>query len=71
MGRSITVYECTTGEGGRAFQGIRYLSRLGDDVTNWAICEPAAIDVIDAEQLRRDDPDLSRAIELFGLVVLS
>lgn len=63
------VYECTTAEGDRAFQGVRYLSRLGDDVTNWAICEPAAIDFLDAEQLRLDDPDLSRAIELFGLVV--
>jgi hypothetical protein len=64
------VYECTTANGDRAFQGIRYLSRLGDDLTNWAICEPAAIEVIDAEPPRRDDPDLATAIELFGLVLL-
>jgi hypothetical protein len=45
------------------------ISRLGDDLTNWAICEPAAIEVLDAEELRRDDPDLATAIELFGLVL--
>lgn len=63
------VYECTTEDGDRAFQGIRYLSRLGDNLTNWAICEPAVIEVVDAEPLRRDDPDLVKALELFGLVL--
>lgn len=64
------VYECTSAEGERAFQGIRYLSRLGDDIHNWAICEPAAIETLGVEKLNADDPDLTRAIELFGLVLL-
>jgi hypothetical protein len=63
------VYERATEDGNRAFHGIRYLARLGDDLTNWAICEPAAIDLLGAEELSRDDPDLAAAIELFGLVL--
>jgi hypothetical protein len=63
------VYECTAADGSRAFQGIHYLSRLGDDIGNWAICEPALIEALDREDLRRDDPDLTRALELFGLLL--
>lgn len=63
------VYECTTDDGARAFEGIHYLSRLGDDLDNWAIYEPASVEVIDVEELRGDDPDLLAALELFGLVL--
>lgn len=62
--------ECTTAEGGRAFQGIRYLSRLGDDIHNWAICEPATIETLSVEKLIPSDPDLKHAMELFSLVLL-
>ena len=64
---SRRVYECTTLNGERAFEGIHYLSLLGDDIHNWAICEPGTIDVQGVEELRADDPDLARAFELFGL----
>ena len=64
------VYTCTTADGSRAFQSIHYLSRLGDDIGNWAICEPALIDALDSEDLRRDDPDLTQALELFGLLLV-
>jgi hypothetical protein len=61
------VYECTDTDGERAFQGISYLSRLGDDIRNWAVCEPAELDTGDAIQLERDDPDLTEALALHGL----
>ena len=34
---SRLVYECSDESGERAYAGIRYLSRLGDDIHNWAI----------------------------------
>ena len=34
------VYEQTTPRGTRAFDGISYLSRLGDEFRNWALFEP-------------------------------
>lgn len=61
------IYEYTTTNGERAFQGIRYLSRLGDDIENWAIYEPAKIDLIEVKGIRLDDPDFRQAMELFGL----
>lgn len=65
------VYECAMEDGARAFQGIHYLSRLGDDIENWAICEPATVDTIEIRGLRLDDPDLQRAVELFRLEILA
>lgn len=68
------VYEKTTPEGERAFAGITYLSRLGDEFRNWAVFEPG-----DPEEARRvpadptvsgissEDPELRRALELLGL----
>jgi hypothetical protein len=50
--------------------GIRYLSRLGDDGVNWAIQEPAELPAGASEDVRRDDPDLRAALELFGLVLV-
>lgn len=61
------VYECTEEQGDRSFQGIGYLSRLGDDIRNWAIFEPAQIEVLDRPELDRDDPDLNEALALHGL----
>jgi hypothetical protein len=63
------VYECTDQQGGRAFQGIGYLSRLGDDIGNWAIFEPAEIDVISSLDLVRGDRDLDEALSLLGLTL--
>jgi hypothetical protein len=64
------VYACNIADGSRAFQGIHYLSRLGDDIGNWAICEPAVIEALDSGDLRRDDPDLIQALDLFGLLLV-
>lgn len=65
------IYECITTGGKRAFQGIRYLSRLGDDIDNWAICEPATIGRIEAAEIHVDDPDLRRAVALLRLEILN
>lgn len=65
------IYECMTTSGERAFQGIRYLSRLGDDIENWAICEPATIERIEAAEIHVGDPDLSRAVALLRLKILN
>ena len=45
------VYECSHPDGERAYAGIRYASRLGDEVYNWAICEPA--DLVNTSPARR------------------
>ncbi len=57
-----------------AFAGIRYRSRLGDDVLNWAIFEPAP----DAASpfvttmstvIEADDADLRAALGLLGIAL--
>jgi hypothetical protein len=69
------VYEQTGPSGRRAFDGISYLSRLGDEFRNWALFEPPT----EAEARRiaantavssiaADDPDLGRALAIHGLV---
>jgi hypothetical protein len=57
-----------------SFAGLRYGSRLGDDVVNWAIFEPAAVGVSPlvaptSTAIRVDDPGLRAALELLGLTL--
>lgn len=57
-----------------AFAGIRYRSRLGDDVLNWAIFEPGPdgrSPLVDASSapIEVDDPDLQAALRLLGLTL--
>ena len=47
--------------------GIRYLSRHGHDIENWALFEPFQINVKEHQTIRRDDPDLQRALQLHTL----
>jgi hypothetical protein len=58
-----------TDQGQSAYAGIRYGSRLGDELTNWAIFEPN--EPIDREQqeIEPDDPDLVRVLEDYGLTL--
>lgn len=51
------------------FAGIRYGSRLGDELDNWAIFElqPTNIHAVAAHQLDPDDPDLVQALELLDI----
>jgi hypothetical protein len=57
-----------------SFAGIRYRSRLGDDVANWAIFEPAPAAVsplmtTTSAAIQAEDPDLRAALELLGLAL--
>jgi hypothetical protein len=54
-----------------AFAGIRYLSRLGDELTNWGIFEGSEPDEIveDDEAIEPDDPDLVSALETLNLTL--
>ena len=70
------VYE-QSGASGRAFDGISYISRLGDEFRNWAIfqraTEPeasaAARDVV-VSVISPDDADLHRALAIHGIVLV-
>lgn len=65
LGRQL--YNLSAGSGPR-FAGISYLSRLGDDLTNWAIFEQAAtIDPVLVERISPSDPDLIAVMEQFDL----
>jgi RES domain-containing protein len=65
---SRLVFECATGTGAQQFAGISYRSRLGDEITNWAIFEPSAGEapLTDAASgtIDPDDPDFQAALEL-------
>jgi hypothetical protein len=61
------VFEHGSDEHGRPLAGIRYASRLGDDLENWAIFE--GFDPTDqrVEEISADDPELRAALETLGL----
>lgn len=70
------VYEQTAPSSQRAFDGVSYLSRLGDEFRNWAIFEAAAEEETRAvardstiSSILTDDPDLRRALEIHGIVL--
>jgi uncharacterized protein (TIGR03382 family) len=64
------VFERTTAGDGAAFAGIRYGSRLGDNLTNWAIFEPNEPHVIESgNEIDPEDPDLRATLEAYGLVL--
>jgi hypothetical protein len=58
-----------TDQGQPAYAGIRYGSRLGDELTNWAIFEPNQ--PVDCEQteIEPDDPDLVQVLKDYGLAL--
>jgi hypothetical protein len=60
------VSEFVYGEG---FDGIRYLSKYGHDIENWALFEPAELTSIVREPIPPNDPDLMEALRIFGLTV--
>jgi hypothetical protein len=54
---------------GRGFDGIRYLSKYGQEIVNWALFEPAPLTQIVASNIQPDDPDLLEAFSLFHLAL--
>jgi hypothetical protein len=51
------------------FDGIRYLSRYGHDIVNWALFEPADLTAKRDREIRPDDPDLLEALRTFHLAI--
>ena len=52
---------------GEGFDGIRYLSKYGHDIENWALFEPADLTRAAAASIAPDDPDLLAAMRMFHL----
>jgi hypothetical protein len=61
------AFERGVAEDGERLLGIRYLSRLGDDVENWAIFEGTEPYEQVSEKISREDPDVLPALETLGL----
>ena len=64
------VYEWTDHDG--RFTGIRYLSRLGNELVNWAIFEPptgenSPVEATSSADISSSDPDLTEALRLLDL----
>jgi hypothetical protein len=68
LGRYINAQ---TSDGRPTFAGIRYASRHGDELTNWAIFEPNEPIDRDAKDLTLDDPDLRVVAASYGLKLTS
>lgn len=69
---SRLVYEHSTPDGQPMYDGIRYPSKHGDDLKNWAIFELShrtynPWTVMCREPIRSDDPDLLAACDLLHL----
>jgi hypothetical protein len=58
-----------TNDGHPVFAGIRYASRHGDELTNWAIFEPNEPIDREAEDLTVDDADLRTVAASYGLTL--
>lgn len=52
---------------GAPLLGIRYLSRLGDELVNWAIFEGTDPDDPTSKRIAPDDPDLHEALAKYDL----
>jgi len=69
---SSHLYDLADSDGSRRFDGIAYRSRLGDDLKNWAIWEPADSLTPSAEEpIDPGDPELAQALALFGLELVA
>lgn len=51
------------------FDGIRYLSKYGHDIENWALFEPASLTGQIADEIGPNDPDLLEAFRIFNLAM--
>lgn len=65
------VFECAADDGSAQFAGIRYRSRLGDEIDNWAIferrAEPPPLPWSSSAPVAADDPDLAAALKHLGI----
>lgn len=56
-------------QGRPAYAGVRYGSRLGDELTDWAIFEPNEPVDREQEEIEPDDPELLQVLEDYGLAL--
>jgi hypothetical protein len=65
------VFECGGAPDRHPLAGVRYLSRLGDELENWAVFEGNELDEIyEADAIiAADDTDLLAALETLGLTL--
>ena len=61
------VFERARDAAGEPVAGVRYLSRLGDELVNWAIFETAPPSNTRSEPIAADDPDLVSVLAQFEL----
>jgi hypothetical protein len=61
------VFEHGRDEQSVAVAGVRYLSRLGDELVNWAMFEPNEPSDATSEPISRDDDALRAVLERFQL----
>lgn len=54
-------------EDAERYNGVRYLSRLGDEIENWAIFEPFEFKEVTHKPLAEDDADFQNALKLLDL----
>jgi hypothetical protein len=63
------VFENSDTADGEPLLGIRYLSRLGDDIENWTIFEGSEPQAPTSDDIPPDDPDLASALATLDLVL--
>lgn len=68
------IYECADEDGRRTFAGIRYPSKHGDELENWAVFqntlyEQAPFVNVRHDDINPDDPDFVAAVALHGLTL--
>jgi len=51
------------------FDGIRYLSKYGNDIENWALFEPAELTAANQRDVLPNDADLNKALRIFSLTL--
>lgn len=64
---SRKIFQETDSKGERIFAGLKYQSRLGDEVHNFAVFEPTAIRIVRIDEISPDDHDLIYALETLQL----
>jgi RES domain len=67
------VFEHALTPDGEPVAGLTYRSRLGDELTNWAVFEDHHLDeIVESDTtIAADDPDLVAALETLGLALAS
>jgi hypothetical protein len=55
----------------RGLDGVRYLSRYGHDLENWAVFEPLRIEMAEMDRVTAEDSDFQLTLQIHGLQLSS